>query len=108
MQKFNGIAAKHITHVIYLTLNLSIHTESLAFLDITKLGNLPMILSQIWMKNHRVIVDRTNNFLVFWLGHYIYIRARTSITLSKPRLQTKIIGIKLEKVLPPQKMIKRE
>ena len=44
IQGFNGRAAKLITHAIYPILIVGDHTESLALLLITKLGNHPMIL----------------------------------------------------------------
>ena len=44
IQKFDDKAAKSITHAIYPTLTVGDHTESLAPLLITKLGNHPMIL----------------------------------------------------------------
>ena len=47
IQKFDGRAAKPITHTIYLILTVSTHTESLALLLITKLENHPMILTQL-------------------------------------------------------------
>ncbi len=46
IQGFNGRAAKPITHAIYPILTVSTHTESLAPLLITKLGNHLMILGQ--------------------------------------------------------------
>ena len=46
IQGFDGRAAKPITHAIYPTLTVGDHTESLAPLLITKLGNHPMILGQ--------------------------------------------------------------
>ena len=46
IQGFDGRAAKPIIHAIYPTLTVGDHTESLAPLLITKLGNHPMILGQ--------------------------------------------------------------
>ena len=43
IQGFDGRAAKPITHAIYPILTIGNHTESLAPLLITKLGNHPMI-----------------------------------------------------------------
>ena len=49
----------------------------------------------------------TNNFLAFWPDRYIYIGATFPITLSQLRLPAKIVVIKIEKDIIPQKMIKR-
>ena len=57
------------------------------------------------MKKYKVIIDITNNFLAFWLGHYIYIRA--TFFLSSPSLLTKIAVVKIEKNITPSKIIKR-
>ncbi len=46
IQGFDGKATKPITYAIYPTLTIGTHTESLASLLITKLGNHPIILSQ--------------------------------------------------------------
>ncbi len=46
IQEYDGRAVKPITYTIYSILTVGIHTESLAPLLITKLGNHPMILSQ--------------------------------------------------------------
>ena len=47
------------------------------------------------MKKHEIIVDITNNFLVFWPGHCIYIRA--TFLLNPFCLLTKIVAVKIEK-----------
>ena len=47
IQGFDGRAAKPITHAIYHTLTVDTHIENLALLLIIKLGNHPMILSQL-------------------------------------------------------------
>ena len=62
IQRFDGRAAKSITHTIYPTLTVGIHTKNLASLLITKLENHSIILGQPWMKKHGIIIDMTNNF----------------------------------------------
>ena len=59
------------------------------------------------MKNHRVIIDMTNNFLAFWPSHYIHIGAAFPNTLSQLRLPVKIAVVKIEKDITTWKMIKR-
>lgn len=59
------------------------------------------------MKKHGVIINMTIDFLVFWLGHYIYIEAISPTILSQPRLPTEIAAVKVEKVVTPRKIIKK-
>lgn len=49
-----------------------------------------MIFDQLGIKKHRIIIDMTNNFLVFWPDYYIYIRAISLIILCSLSLPTKI------------------
>ena len=105
IQRFDGRAAKPITYVIYPTLTFDTHTESLASLLITKLRNHPMILSQPWMKKHRVIIDMANDSLAFWPGHCTHIGA-TSL-LSSPSLLTETAAVRIKEDITPRKMIKR-
>ena len=107
IQGFDGRAAKPITHAIYPTLTVGTHTESLAPLLITKLGNHPMIFSRPWMKKHGVIIDMTNNSLAFWPGHCTYIEATSPTTLSQPRLPMETAAVRIEKVVTPRKIIKK-
>ena len=51
------------------------------------------------MKKHGVIIDITNNFLAFWPGYYIHIRA---ISLLSPlNLPTETIAVKIEEDITP-------
>ena len=59
------------------------------------------------MKKYRVIIDMTNNSLVFWPSHYIHIGATSPTPLSPPSSLTEIVVIRIEKAITPQKMIKR-
>ncbi len=65
IQGFDDRAAKPITYTIYPTLTVGTHTESLAPLLITKLGNHLMILCRPWMKKYGVIIDIINDSLAF-------------------------------------------
>ena len=107
IQRFDGKAAKPITHAIYPTLTVGTHTKNLALLLIKKLRNYPIILGQLWMKKYRVIIDMTNNSLTFWLGYCIHIRATSSNTLSQPKFFAETAVIQIEKDITLRKMIKR-
>ena len=107
MQGFDGRATKPITYTIYLILTIGIHIESLTSLLIIKLRNHPMIFGQPRMKKHGVIIDITNNSLVFWPSYYTQIRATPSTILSQSRLPVKTAVIKIEKDITFQKMIKK-
>ena len=107
IQRFDGRAAKPITHAIYPTLTISIHTENLASLLITKLRNHPMILGRPWMKKHGVIIDMTNDSLAFWPGHCTHIGATSPNTLSQPKLPAETAVVRIEKDISPRKMIKK-
>ena len=58
-----------------------------------------MIFDQFWIKKHGVIINITINFLAFWPGYYIYIRAISPISLSS--LLTEIVAIKIKKDITP-------
>ena len=105
IQGFDGRAAKPITHAIYPTLTVGTHTESLAPLLITKLGNHPMILGRPWMKKHGVIIDMTNNSLAFWPGHCTHIGA--TFPLSPPSLSTETAAVRIEEDITARKIIKK-
>ena len=66
-----------------------------------------MIFDRLWIKKHEVIIDMTNNFLVFWPGYCIYIGATSPNTLSQPRLPAETAVVRIEKDITPRKMIKR-
>ena len=59
------------------------------------------------MKNQELIIDITNNFFAFWLGHCIYIRATSHIILNPPSLPIEITIIRIEEAIILQKMIKK-
>lgn len=101
IQRFDGRAAKPIIHAIYPTLTMGTHTESLAPFLITNLGNHFMILRRHSMKKHRVIIDMKNDFLDFWPGHCIYVRASRPTILSYPTLPMETAVIRIEKDVTP-------
>lgn len=66
-----------------------------------------MILGWLWMKNHGVIIDMTNNAWVFKFSYWIYVDVSFSNILSQPILPSKIAVIRLDKDINPPKSIKR-
>lgn len=63
---FDGRPAPPITHAIYPTLTVQGHTESLAPMLVTTLGQHPLILGKPWMRKHGVILDMSCDKLAFW------------------------------------------
>ena len=59
------------------------------------------------MKKHKVTIDITNNFLIFWPGYCIYIGAISFTIMSQPKLSVKTIVIRIEKHINSRKMIKK-
>lgn len=59
------------------------------------------------MKKHDVIINMTNNSLVFWPGYCTQTGAIFLTILSQPESLTQITAVKIEKFVTPQKMIKR-
>ena len=45
------------------------HKESITSMLITKLSQHPIILGKPWIKKHKIILDKRNDQLIFWLGH---------------------------------------
>ena len=66
---FDGWLAPNITHVIYFTLTVQSHSELLAPMLMTKLGQHPLILGKPWMQKHDVIIDMSCNKITFWPGY---------------------------------------
>ena len=71
------------------------------------MGNHPIILGRPWMKKHEVIIDMTNNSLVFWPGHCIYIGATFPNILSPLNLPIERASVIIEEDIILQKMIKK-
>ena len=69
LKGFDGKPAKPITHAIYLTLTVQSHSELLASMLVTSLGQHPIILRKPWMQKHGVILDMSCDKLTFWPGH---------------------------------------
>ncbi len=66
-----------------------------------------MILGQPWIKKHEIIIDLTNNSLVFWPSYCTHIRATFLITMSQPSSSTEIAVVRIEEAITSQKMIKK-
>ena len=65
----DGKPARPITHAIYPTLTVQGHSELLAPMLVTSLGQHPIILGKPWMRKHGVILDMSCDKLTFWPGH---------------------------------------
>ncbi len=103
IQELNGRVAKPIIHIIYPTLTIGSHTKSFTLLLIIKLGNHLMILGRPWMKKHRVIIDMTNDSLVFWPGYCIHFGVTSPTILSLSSSSTETIAIKIEDNIIPKR-----
>ena len=69
LKGFDGKSARPITHAIYPTLTVQGHSELLAPMLVTSLGQHPIILEKPWMQKHSVILDMSCDKLTFWPGH---------------------------------------
>ena len=69
LKGFNEKPARPITHAIYPTLTVQSHSELLAPMLVTSLGQHPIILGKPWMQKHGVILDMSCDKLTFWPGH---------------------------------------
>ena len=69
LKGFDGKPARPITHAIYPTLTVQGHSELLAPMLVTSLGQHPIILKKPWMQKHGVILDMSCDKLTFWPGH---------------------------------------
>ena len=75
IQGFDGRAAQPVTHAIYPTLSVGNHTESLAPLLITKLGQHPMILGRPWMKKYGILLDMINDSITYFPRYCMHLGA---------------------------------
>ena len=69
LKGFDKKPARPITHAIYPTLTVQGHSELLAPMLVTLLGQHPIILGKPWMRKHGVILDMSCDKLTFWPGH---------------------------------------
>ena len=92
IQRFDGRAARPVTHAIYPTLSVGNHIESLAPLLITKLGQHPMILGRPWMKKHGVLLDMIHDSITFSPGFCTHLGTSLSPIPPKPIEETKEIS----------------
>ena len=82
LKGFDGKPARPITHAIYPTLTVKGHSELLASMLITSLGQHPIILGKPWMRKHGVILDMSCDKLTFWPGHCQHSGARKVLNES--------------------------
>ena len=76
LRGFDRKPARPITHAIYPTLTVQSHSELLAPMLVTSLGQHPIILEKPWMRKHGVILDMSCDKLTFWPGHCQHSGAR--------------------------------
>ena len=89
LKGFDGKPARPITHAIYPTLTVQGHSELLAPMLITSLGQHPIILGKPWMQKHGVILDMSCDKLTFWPGYCQHSRAG-----RKPKDESSILPVK--------------
>ena len=65
LKGFDGKPARPITHAIYPTLTVQGHSELLAPMLVTSLGQHPIILGKPWMQKHSVILNMSCDKLTF-------------------------------------------
>jgi len=65
LKGFDGRPGRDITHAIYPTMTIHDHVETVTPMLITHLGNHPIILGKPWMNKHHVMLDMTNDRIVF-------------------------------------------
>lgn len=66
-----------------------------------------MIFNQPLIKKYGVIINITNNSLVFWPGYYIYMRVFPIIILNLLILPLETIAVKIENNIIYQKIVKK-
>lgn len=59
------------------------------------------------IKKYGVIIDITNDSLVFWSNHYTHIRAISLTILNLSNLSIETVVIRIKKAITPEKMIKK-
>ena len=82
LKSFDRKPARPITHAIYPTLTVQGHSELLAPMLVTSLGQHPIILGKPWMQKHGVILDMSCDKLTFWPGHCQHSGARKVLNES--------------------------
>jgi len=65
LKGFDGRPGQAITHAIYPTMTVHAHVETVTPMLITSLGNHPIILGKPWMNKHHVMLDMTEDKVVF-------------------------------------------
>ena len=69
LKGFDEKPARLITYAIYPILTVQGHSELLAPMLVTLLGQHSIILGKPWMQKHGVILNMSCNKLIFWPGH---------------------------------------
>ena len=105
IQKLDKKIAKIISHAIHPTLTIDNHTANFVLLFISKLRNHLIIFDQPLIKKNKINIDMTNDFLTFWSGHYIYVRA--TCLLNSFSLSIKTTVVKIKKNIISQKIWKK-
>lgn len=67
----------------YLILTIGIYSKGICFLLIIKLGYYFINFSQLYIKKYKIIINRINNAIAFWLKHNIHIKVSTIIILAQ-------------------------
>ena len=108
IQGFDGRTARPMTYAIYPTLSVGNHTESLAPLLITKLGQHPIILGRPWRKKHGALLDMIHDFIIFSPGFCTHLGAPLSPISPKPIEETRTISeAKQQQNITPNRIFQR-
>ncbi len=65
LKGFDGRPGQAITHAIYPTMTVHEHVETVTPMLVTSLGNYPIILGKPWINKHYVMLDMTEDKVVF-------------------------------------------
>jgi len=65
LKGFDGRLGQAITYAIYPTMTVHEHVETVALMLITSLGNHPIILGKPWMNKHYIMLNMTEDRVVF-------------------------------------------
>ena len=102
LKGFDEKPARPITHAIYPTLTVQGHSELLAPMLVTSLGQHPIILGKPWMRKHGVIFDMSCDKFTFWLDHCQHSGAKVLNELSVSPVK------ELAPTLKPNKPMRKE
>ena len=94
LKRFDGKPARPITHAIYSTLIVQGHSELLAPMLGTLLGQHPIILRKPWMRKQDIILDMSCDKLTFWPGHCQHSGAKMLNKLLVPPVKELTLTLK--------------